>query len=264
MSPIVIHDGNYKDFLVHPIHAKGLIPRDYNEHPVGYFAAAKPFDLPLIPEDEWADRLAEQIATKSQLSDIRNRGMNGQPIPSRDQDGYGYCWAHSSTSACLILRAIMNLPYADLSAFAVACIIRNYRNQGGFGAESLEWIAANGIPTSEFWPQRAVDRKLDNAAMRANAAEHRVTEWMDGEPNSKAQLVTCLLSGIPVVSDFNWWSHSVLTLDLVSISPFQTRIWNSWGDSWSQNGTGILEGRKAIPDGMIMPRVGMASLNLFA
>lgn len=171
------------------------------------------------------------------------------------------CWAHSSTSAALIVRAANNEPYADLSAFMVACIIKGYQDEGGWGAESLEFIAQNGIPTSEFWPQQSMSRSNDNPAMRANAALHKFTEWMDLDPaQMKAQLVTCLLSGIPVVSDFNWWSHSVCTIDLVSLDPFRTRIWNSWSDSWSENGTGILEGRKAIPDSALGARVQSPSM----
>lgn len=169
------------------------------------------------------------------------------------------CWAHSSTSACLLIRALNNQPYADLSAYAVACIIKGYRDEGGWGAESLEWIAQNGIPTSEFWPQQSMSRSNDNPAMRENAKLHRVTEWMDMEPRNVDQLVTCLLQNIPVVIDLNWWAHSVCAMDLVSISPFRIRIWNSWGDSWSEAGTGILEGNRAIPDGMIAPRVLVAS-----
>jgi len=263
---ILIHDGNWTDFLESPVddtaraRARGLKPRNYATHPVGYLACAKPFDVPLIPESEWQARLDAQIAAKAQLSNIRNAGMNGQPIPSRDQDGKGYCWAHSSTSAALIVRAIQGQPYADLSAFAVACIIKNYRDEGGWGAESLEWIAANGIPTSDYWPQQSMSRSNDTPAMRANAKRHEFTEWMDLDPaNVKAQMVTCLLLGIPVVTDFNWWGHSVCTIDLVSLNPFTTRIWNSWGDGWSDNGTGLLQGSKAIPDGAIAPRVMTAS-----
>jgi hypothetical protein len=259
MAEIIINDQNFAQFVTPTVDgevkAMGLVPRDYEKCPVGYMACAKPFDLPLIPESEWEDRLAAQKAAKAQLSEVRNRGMNGKPIPSRDQNGKGYCWAHSSTSAALIVRAIENQPYADLSAFAVACIIKRFRDEGGWGAESLEFIADRGIPTSEFWPQKSMAKANDNEKTWANAKLHRVTEWMDLEPKNKAQLVTCLLSGIPVVSDFNWWGHSVCTIDLVSLNPFRTRIWNSWGDSWSENGTGILEGRKAIPDGQIAPRV---------
>ena len=225
-------------------------------YPAGYLAWAKPFDMPIIPESEWQGRLDEQVATKGQLSEVRNRGMWGSPIPSRDQDGVGYCWCHSGTSAVLISRAVMNEPYLDLSAFAVGCMIKGYRDEGGWGSEGVEFIALRGIPTSDFWPQRSMSRSNDNPNTWANAAFHKNLEWMDLDPGKmKAELVTCLLLGIPVVSDFNWWSHSVLTMDLVSLSPFRTRIWNSWGDGWSENGTGILEGSKAIPDGALGVRV---------
>ena len=261
MGDFIINDDNANDVeIISPDgRSRGLIPRDYSVNPVGYCSAARPFDLPLIPESEWQERLDAIIAAKAQLSDVRNRGMNGQPIPSRDQDGYGYCWGHSSTSAALIVRAASGLPYADLSAFAVCCIIKNYRDQGGWGSESLEWIAKYGIPTSATWPQQSTKRSNDNEAMRAEAAKYKITEWMDLEPRDKNQFVTCLLMGIPVVTDLNWWGHSICTLDLVSLNPFRTRIWNSWGDGWGDNGMGILEGKKAIPDGAIAPRVMMAS-----
>lgn len=264
MPEIVINDSNYWEH-VSPVvdgetKSRGLVPRDYGQFPVGCYASAKPFDLPLIPESEWQARLDAQKAARAQLSDVRNRGMNGQPIPSRDQNGKGYCWAHSSTSAALLVRALNNEPYADLSAYAVACVIKGFRDEGGWGAESLEFIAQRGIPTSQFWPQQSMSRGNDNAQTWENAAKHKFTEWMDLDPqNVKAQMVTCLLLGIPVVSDFSWWSHSVCTIDLVSLSPFTTRIWNSWGDSWSSNGTGLLQGSKAIPDGAIAPRVMTAS-----
>jgi hypothetical protein len=51
----------------------------------------------------------------------------------------------------------------------------------------------------------------------------------------------------------------VCGLDLVSVNPLQILIWNSWGDSWSQNGTGILEGSRAIPDGMLFAKVATAA-----
>jgi Papain family cysteine protease len=264
---VVINDSNWQQHAAgHEPHPTGLIPRDYRACPVGYLGAlARPFDLPLIPRPEWRERLSLQQATKSQLSDLRERGMFGQRIPARDQDGKGYCWAHSSVSACLLMRAAQNQPYADLSAFAVACIIKNYRDEGGWGSQSLEWIAKNGVPTSKTWPQQSMSPANDTPEMRAEAALHKVTEWMDGDPRSIDQLVTCLLLNIPVVSDFNWWGHSVCSMDLVDVDPkrlpgsLRTLILNSWGDSWSQNGAGVLEGNKAIPDGMIMPRVIQAS-----
>ncbi len=192
--------------------------------------------------------------------DVFNLEVEGDHSYVAEGVGVHNCWAHSSTSAALIVRAIAGEPYADLSAYAVACTIKGYRDEGGWGAESLEFIASKGIPTAQFWPQQSMSRGNDKPETWANAALHKFTEWMDLEPNNKAQFVTCLLLGIPVVSDHSWWSHSICALDLVSLNPFRTRIWNSWGDSWEQNGTGILEGSKAIPDGMLAPRVMTPSL----
>lgn len=268
MSDMIVISDDNAELFEHEVaqHRTGLIPRDYRAFPVGYLGPyARPFDLQLVPRGEWKDRLAIQKATKSQLSNLRERGMFGQRIPARDQDGKGYCWAHSSVSACLLMRAAQNQPYADLSAFAVACIIKNYRDEGGWGSQSLEWIAKNGVPTSNTWPQQSMSPANDTPEMRAEAALHKITEWMDGDPRNIDQLVTCLLLNIPVVSDFNWWGHSVCSMDLVDVDPnrlpnsLRTLILNSWGDSWSQNGAGILEGKKAVPDGMIMPRVIQAS-----
>jgi hypothetical protein len=264
MAEIIIGDHNWQQFVTDPIidgekKTRGHIPRDYAAYPVGYLMCAKPFDLPLIPPADQQAILDKKKAFKSQLSDLRNQGMNGKPIPSRDQNGKGYCWFHSGVSTNLSLRAAMNQPYVDLSAYAGACIIKNYRDEGGWGSQGIEWQAENGCPTSEFWPQKSMSRSNDTPAMRANAKLHRITEWMDLEPRNVQQLITCLLSNIPVVVDYNWWGHSVCALDVVTLNPLSIRIWNSWGDSWSENGTGVLTGGKAIPDGAIAPRVVMAS-----
>lgn len=262
MAEIVISDANYLQYIDPVVNGEvkrcGTRPRDLTRHPRGGLSFAKPFDLPLIPESEWQSRLDAQIAAKARLSDVRNRmGPGGGPIPSRDQNGRGYCWAHSGVSAALMVRAANNQPFVDLSAYMVACIIKGYADEGGWGLEGIEFQAENGCASSEFWPQQGVKRSYDTPEMRANARLHRITEWMElGSGGSmKAQLVTCLLQGIPVVVDYNWWSHSVCAIDLVKLQPFQIRIWNSWGDEWSENGTGILEGSKAIPDDAVAPRV---------
>ena len=190
MSMITIDDNNWRQHTTPPIgRAMGCIPRDHNTHPVGYSAFARPFDLPLIPENKWQDRLDARIAAKAQFSDVRMTGMGGQPIPSRDQNGKGYCWAHSSTSAALIVRAVNNEPYADLSAFAVACQIKNFVDEGGWGSESLEWIASKGIPDSKYWPQQSMSRSNVNAAMQQNSMLHRFTNWRDLDPNQMSDWI---------------------------------------------------------------------------
>ncbi len=271
---IIIDDSNWTEHFEAPDHPdgtprkKGLIPRNYSTHPVGCYAFAKPLpDELIIPRSEWKDRLAQQKADKARVIDIRNHGWKtdegSKPIPSRDQDGKGYCWAHSSVSAMLLIRALMNEPYVDLSAFAVACIIKKYRDEGGWGAESLEWIAKNGVPTSEFWPQQSMKKTNDNPAMRENAALHKFVDWYDLEPRNLDHFVTACLNNWPIVSDFDWWGHSVCTMCLEEVgndvSSLVSWILNSWGDGWSANGAGQLKGKKALPDAMLAACVSMAS-----
>lgn len=249
--------------LSHPSRKMGLVPRDYNQYPVGYLACAKPFDLPLMTDDEIEAAIRRKDADGSWLDDIRNRGKFGSPIPSLDQDGVGYCWCHSGISGHLLVRALNNLPFVDLSPFFIGCLIKGYRDEGGWGSEGVEFQAANGCCTSQFWAQQSMRRSNDTAAARENAKLHRISEWMDLDPRNVRQLATCLCSDIPVVSDFNWWRHSVCTVRLIRWGGgrnIKTRIWNSWGDSWKQNGMGDLEGSQAIPDGQIAPRVVYASV----
>lgn len=223
------------------------------------------FDIPLMSDADIEAAIVRKNADRSWLNDIRTTGNKGTRIPSRDQDGKGYCWAHSSTWATIILRAKNGQPYADLSAYAVACKIKNFQDEGGWGSESLEFIAKTGVPSSAFWPQQSMLRSNDNANTWADAAKHRVTEWvaLDSGPTMARQMATCLCNNIPVVTDLNWWGHSICTVRLKSWGPnggnLVTTIQNSWGDGWGTFGEGDLQGSKAIPDAAVAPRVTTGS-----
>jgi hypothetical protein len=299
-NELVIHDGNAHQHKPHAPYvgpdgqprAFGLVPRDYHANPLGCYGSIRPYhavDFPLIPRSEWSQRARDQIAGGYRCSDLRMRGNNGQKIPSRDQNGRGYCWFHSGTSALLVARARANLAYADLSAYAGACVIKNFRDEGGWGAQGVDFLASRGVPTAKFWPQRSVDRACDNPATWENAKLYRVLEgWIDlaaaqyDRNLSFDQELSLYLVTQPCVKDENWWSHSICGVDavdgsaqrdvtrgesgkLLQLKDFDqfwgmddevtggwgVRIWNSWGDTWSSDGMGVLTGKQAVSDGCV-------------
>lgn len=256
--------------VTHGAGTHGLVPRDYATHPVGYSANIPPLSLPLIPRSEWSDRIKEKARLRSRLSDFRATcGPNGGRIPSLQQNSrtrynpprWGYCWSHSTTMGHMLTRAVMGQPYVKLSAFMVASIIQNYQDKGLWGAASLEFIKLNGQPPCDGpdgWPEDAVVRSLDTAAMRAHAARFKITsECADLQTAvydrdlSIDQVMTCLLNNCPVVADYNWWGHSVILMDAVEVEPgsFGVKGLNSWGDEWGDVGEFTLRGGKVAPDG---------------
>lgn len=244
---------------------RGLEPRDVSVDPPEMFEP--PRDMQVIPESEWDARYDEQESLKSSLEHIRMRGNKGQPIPYLDQNGRGYCWSHSTTHAVMISRAVQNLPYVPLSAYAVACIIKNYRDEGGWCGQSGKFIKEVGVPSQEFWPQQSVNRNLDTPQMRQNAALHRIDEdWYDltkhiaDQYMTVQQVATALFLNHACALDFMWWRHSVCGLRWVRIErgSWGVLILNSWLN-WGRDGMGILRGSKAIPDNAISIRTTKAS-----
>lgn len=237
----------------------GLIPRDFKKHPVGCMAFAPAFpDDQLIDSSEWADRLNEIRTTKSGLLDLRT--ANYDILKSLDQNGYGLCWAFSSTKATMYTRAIMNEPPVVLSAWYVAGIINGWADQGGWGANSLKFIRETGVPAidkcSKYSKSSVAPDVLESAAL------HKVTEWWDGSDDpttAQKQLVSMLLSRIPCVVDLNDMGHSMCAIDIASLNPIKIIYDNSWGEQ-GDHGLYVGQGARARPDGLVIPRVSVPSI----
>lgn len=235
----------------------GYVPRDYAVMPRGAVPAgdgkfADPFDISLIPRNEWDARIEELEAKKNRLSDLRLANN----IPSLNQGSTNYCWCNAVISAMMILQAKQGGVITPLSPASVAAPIKGYRNQGGWGAEALDYIVKNGVAPVSLWPANAINRQYDNAESQAARAKFKILEWWELESQNFDQLATLLLLGIPCPLGLNWWSHEICALDLVKTgsNSYGTRIWNSWGDdNYGTKGMGVLSESKSRGD-VVAPR----------
>lgn len=226
-TDFVIDDSNFMQHAAPPTvdgetRAKGLIPRDYQKHPVGFYGAVPPLaQLQLIPRNDWAKLIQEGEADQSFLSHIRRKnGPNGGHIPSLDQNGQGYCWAYSTGGCIMLWRAKMGLPYVRICPHSVACRIKNFKDEGGWSALSADYVAKNGMNDINDWPEKSMSRSNDNEQSRKAALKYKVDGvWGDMQASvydrnlSEDQAMSLLLGRWPVMGDFNWWGHAVCLMD---------------------------------------------------
>ena len=111
--PLIIDDSNYRNHVT-PC-GYGLIPRDYSETPYGGTGFAAPFNIATIPEAEWPDRIADRERNKATNYDV----WKDTPIGILNQGQLPYCHAFSNVWAIMMKRALMGLPYVELSAGSI-------------------------------------------------------------------------------------------------------------------------------------------------
>lgn len=232
---------------------RGLIQRNFASHPIGYCAA--PFPFPPMADSEIDDRLEVLEREKATLIDIRNiSGPDGGPIPSLNQGGSSLCWAHSTVTSVLLMRAKAGLPYVPLNAFGLALQINGFRpNQGGWCQQSVEGAVERGIPSMKTWPFQSTSRSNITPAMKAEQNLYRITEWWDGGDDPRLWW-TALALGFAPVSDYNDWGHSVCAV-FGNRKKQTATIMNSWADTWGKSGLGPPQSRTPHPQNWMVPRV---------
>lgn len=230
---------------------RGYIPRDWNEDPFG--SVAEPFGLPLIDPSEYADRIEEMERTKTRLSDI----IKAAGMRSKNQKSTSYCWVFAATSAVQVVRIIQGEPHVELSPASVGAPIKNYRNVGGWSTQAIKYGAEHGWVPSDLWPDTAIDRKYDTDETREARKGFLVKEWSELRPRNDQELMTCLLSRIPVAIGQNHWSHAILALDPLIFDGGNTGHLdlNSWSESYGDKGFFVQRGSKRLADDAIAPRV---------
>lgn len=262
---------------------KGLIPRSLDVTPVGYSAVIPPSTLTPFSYDVMVQMIADQERAGSRNSDILRRGDGGKTIPSLDQNGQGYCASYGTTGAMQGARARMNLPYKKLSGHANACILKNYRDEGGWGAQYLEIAIQKGIPDTDHWAEKSMARSNDTASTWANAKLYipdvvvaDLAAPVYNRDLAYGQQLTVLLMGGFTIDDYDWWGHCVMGCDavngasqrtvtrgttgkIVDLKDFELmwgmndaitkglskRIRNSWTDRYGDIGFAVLTGAKA-------------------
>lgn len=254
--------------------SRGYVERDLEVNPMGSLEgdASEDFtkDFPVIPREHWCDLIEERERNKETLTDLYMTGNNGNPIEAYDQNGQGYCWAYSVMLAITLMRAKMGQRYIRLSGHSLACRVKNYRDEGGWCGLSMTEAIKYGYCTVDDWAEKSMSRSNSTDEAWERAKNFAPTEgFIDmqqpvwGKTLTFDQLVTLALSGIPGAVDFNFWSHSIGYLDPVAASDkypidddraWGLRIGNSWRKTWGRLGTGVILGKKAVPNGAVAIR----------
>lgn len=227
----------------------GYIPKDPAKHPFGTLPCSSPWDMELIPEDEWKDRIdALNMSGADLLTLTKNAGME-----AKDQDGWGFCWSYGGTRAGETARVAAGLKHIELSAFGCAYTIMNGRDRGGNTFDIIPFLGERGAPSERVWPNLEKRPAASEQEIWDDAKQHMLLEWYEMQDNNFNQKMTALLTGFPVCAGYMHWGHMVCDLvpmyrEVRGKLEYGVRGWNSWGKTWGPYGDGTYElwGRKAI------------------
>ncbi len=197
--------------------------------------------VPLIPESEWDDRIRQKEKDRSRLKDF----ALDMGLTVLDQNGTNYCWINAPTFCCMVTRLQETGQAIRLSPASVGAPIKNFRNQGGWGSQGLDYMRKNGINLQGDWPANAINRSYYTEENRQKAKANIVLEYY--YLKNWQEMASCILAGIPVGAGYNWWSHEVTGMDILKGS-HDLIIADSWSTSYGDRGYGVLKGSRKYPD----------------
>lgn len=246
----VIDDSNYSDYVVElndlsGSFGSGHIERDYAKHGLGTYAS--PTKQKVYARTQWDDLIKRQ--------DDFNTSPYHHHIASNveilDQNGYPYCWMFGTVAGVMNRYAAQGLPVPFLSATAPAAQGKNYRQQGGWAGEAIEYIGRFGIPTVKTWPQHSLDPSLArDHEQQLEAKMHGIVRFEEVPQQAFEVAMSVLLdpdNPAPVTLGLMWWGHLVCGLRAVKIArdEYGILIVNSWKKTWGEGGFKVLTESKA-------------------
>lgn len=229
-------------------------------------------DYPLIPEDEWDERIEEMDAKEMWPEDhFRFR--------SYDQNGTPYCWINCVAQAMTLCRDVQGQSHVRISSASMGGPITGYRSRGGWPQEGVEYaMETGGVPQDE-WPNNAISRRYYDDTVE-HRERYRIVEAYKCSRESFAEAASAAMRGHCAIGSFNWWRHAVMfPVRIVKLSDeirlaisreckrlgledygarYGGRIRNSWSDNWgdrNKHGVGgfsTLTGSKANPSDNIV------------
>jgi len=228
---------------------RGYCQRDWDEHPFAAteYTTAFPTSA-LIDESEWDDRYNEFLTQKNSLADqVKTTGWT-----VFDQGNTNYCWANAVVACLEAARIKQGDPWIRLSSASVAAIIKNFRNQGGWGSEALEFCVERGVATNATWGNAVINpgREAINQA-DIERPHFKAIEFYELPPDPvdmRKCFMSALFHGWPCAPGYDWWRHQV-----AAFAPWKSPngVWgstgpNSWAATYGDNGWYYLEGRKSV------------------
>lgn len=219
---------------------------------------------PLIPMEEWPDRIADLDRTGGWAHDR----WKDSPIGVGDQDGYSWCHAWAYAWHYMIQRAIQGLPYIEMSASSIGGPVTNYnKDRGAYILDDLEQGVKVGLASTEFVPMRDYHKSSRKPGADDNSALHKATEYVDLGQRGFQRQGSKLLLGKSTSDGFDWWGHAIPAVRLRYLNngrkatdhlSYDKLILNQWGTGFGDNGLAWLSGTKKIADESYVVEVGTA------
>ncbi len=162
--------------------------------------------------------------------------------------------------------------YLDFVPGGAETLIRGERKSHGCIPRDHErhpigcFAFAEPFPDELLIPEDQIDARIkqqeEARASLLDLREHNydVLRSLDQNGYGLCWSFSTTILGLPCITDWNFWSHSVCAIKAKQWKPVpQLIIDNSWGEDAGDRGLYTLEGNHSRPDGLWIPRVTMPS-----